>query len=353
MQRELFQTLVENALDVITVVSGDGIISYGSPAVERVLGYKPEELVDQSLFEFVHPDDASSLTNVFNNGIRIPGCTLSLEFRFRHKDGSWCDLGATAKNLLDNPGVAGIVLSSRDITERKQAEKELRRGFEKLQRTTDGMITALAVVTEMKDPYIAGHHQRVTCLACALAEEMGLPEERIESIRTAGAIHDLGKVDLPGEILSKLGPLSNIEFAWVKTHPQVGCDLLKGAELPWPVTQILLQHHERLDGSGYPKGLAGRNILLEARILAVADVVEAMSHRRSYRSAFGVDKALEEVLRNKGALYDPQGVDACLTMFTEKGFTFEETPDTHECISHQKKPPSVSGGSDRGTLSIA
>jgi len=231
MRRELFQTLVENALDVIMVLSSDGIISYGSPAVNCVLGHEPEELVDQSLFEFVHPDDVSSLTNAFNNG--IPGCTVSLEFRFRHKDGSWCDLGATAKNLLDNPGVAGIVLSSRDITERKQAEKELRRGFEKLQRTVDGMITALAVVVEMKDPYIKGHHQRVTCLACAMAEEMGLPRERIESIRMAGAIHDLGKVDLPSEILSKPSPLSNIEFAWVKTHPQVGCDLLKEAKFLW------------------------------------------------------------------------------------------------------------------------
>jgi PAS domain S-box-containing protein len=326
MQREFFQTLVENALDVITILSSDGIISYGSPAIERVLGYEPEELIDQSLFEFVHPDDVSSLTNAFSGGARIPGCTLSLEFRFRHKDGSWCDLEATARNLLDNRGVSGIVLSSRDITERKQAEKELRRGFKKLQRTMDGMIAALAVVVEMKDPYIKGHHQRVTRLACTMAEVMGLPEERIENIRMAGAIHDLGKVDLPSEILSKPSPLSNIEFAWVKTHPQVGCDLLKGAESLRPVTQIMLQHHERLDGSGYPKGLAGRNILLEARILAVADVVEAMSHRRSYRSAFSVDKALEEILRNKGGLYDPHGVDACLTLFTEKGFKFEEDP---------------------------
>ena len=324
MQREFFQPLIENALDVITVLSDDGIIRYESACIERVLGYEPEELIGKSILAFIHPDDVSNVVNAFNDGTQILGCISSFEFRFQHKDGSWCDLGSIAKNLLDNPKVAGVILSSRDITERKRAEKELRQNFEKLQRTLDGMIATLAVVTETKDPYIAGHQRRVTQLACAMAEEMGLTEEQIKGLRVAGTIHDIGKIDLPGEILRKPSSLNDLEFGLVKTHPQVGCDLLKRTEFPWPVAQILLQHHERLDGSGYPKGLAGRNILLEARLLAVADVVEAMSHRRSYRSAFDIDKALEEILRNKGVLYDPQGVDACLRLFTEKGFTFEE-----------------------------
>ena len=326
MQRELFQPSIENALDVITVLSSDGIIRYGNPAIERVLGYEPQEMLGQSLFEFIHPDDVSNVANAFNDGIQVPGCLSSFEFRFQHKDGSWCDLGAIAKNLLNNPDVAGIVLSSRDITQRKQAEEELRQSFEKLQRTLGGTINALVTITENRDPYMTGHHQRVTRLACALAKEMGLPEEQIEGLRVAGTIHDIGKINVPVEILGKPSSLKEYELGLVQTHPQVGYDLLKTTEFPWPVTQILLQHHERLDGSGYPKGLAGRNILLEARLLGVADVVEAMSHRRSYRSPLGVDKALKEILRNKGVLYDPQGVDACLTLFTEKGFAFEEEP---------------------------
>jgi HD-GYP domain-containing protein (c-di-GMP phosphodiesterase class II) len=156
-----------------------------------------------------------------------------------------------------------------------------------------------------------------------MAREMGLAEERIEGIRVAGTLLDIGKIDVPIEILRKPSQLDELELAMVKTHPQVGYDLLRTVEFPWPVAPILLQHHERMDGSGYPKGLVGRNILLEARILGVADVVEAMSHRRSYRSALGIDKALEEILRNKGVLYDPTGVDACLRLFAEKGFTFE------------------------------
>ena len=207
--------------------------------------------------------------------------------------------------------------------EPKWAEEELRQSFEKLQRTLEGTITALAAMVEKRDPYIAGHHQRVTRLACAMAEEMGFTEERIEGIRVAGTLLDIGKIDVPAEILNKPSPLNNFEFAIIKTHPQVGHDLLRTIEFPWPVAPILLQHHERMDGSGYPKGLAGESILLEARILGVADVVEAMTSRRPYRLALGIDKALGEISRNSGVLYDPEGVEACLKLFTEKGFTFK------------------------------
>ena len=205
----------------------------------------------------------------------------------------------------------------------KWTEEELRQSYEQLQRTLDGTIHTLSVITEQRDPYITGHQQRVTRLACAIAEEMGLAEERIEGIRVAGTIHDLGKANLPSEILRKPSSLNGVEFAIIKAHPQIGYDLLKTVEFPWPVAPILLQHHERMDGSGYPKGLMGENILLEARILGVADVVEAMSHRRSHRAALGIDKALGEIARNSGVLYDPEGVDACLKLFTEKGFTLD------------------------------
>jgi HD-GYP domain-containing protein (c-di-GMP phosphodiesterase class II) len=152
---------------------------------------------------------------------------------------------------------------------------------------------------------------------------MGFPEEQIEGLRMAGLIHDIGKISIPAEILSKPVQLNELEWGMIKAHPQVGYDILKTTDFPWPVAQIVLQHHERMDGSGYPRGLSGEEIILEARILGVADVVEAMASFRPYRPARGIDEALEEISQNRGVLYDSQVVDACLKLFTEKGFTFE------------------------------
>jgi hypothetical protein len=209
-----------------------------------------------------------------------------------------------------------------NLAERKRAETELQRSLEKLQVTLEGTIHALASAVEMRDPYTAGHQRGVAQLACAIAKEMGLAEEQIEGIRMAGLIHDIGKINVPAEILSKPGTLNGLEFGLIKTHPQVGHDILNGTlEFPWPVAQIVLQHHERMDGSGYPQGLSGEEILLEARILGVADVVEAMASHRPYRPALSVSQALEEISQNRGILYDPEVVDACLKVFTEKGFS--------------------------------
>jgi putative nucleotidyltransferase with HDIG domain len=176
---------------------------------------------------------------------------------------------------------------------------------------------------EKRDPYTAGHQKRMTKLACAIAEEISLSPDKIERLYIAGIIHDIGKINVPTEILSKPGRLSEIELSLIQTHPQVGSDILKEMELPGEVSSIVLQHHERMDGSGYPSGLSSKDIILEARILAVADVVEAMASNRPYRSALGLDKALEEITKNKGKLYDPEVVDVCLKLFKEKGFKFE------------------------------
>ncbi len=212
---------------------------------------------------------------------------------------------------------AGYVnLYARDITKRKQAEGQLR---ETLEETVD----ALASVLEQRDPYTSGHQRRVAQLACAIAEEMGLGGERIDGLRLAGVIHDVGKISVPAEILSKPTRLKEMEFNIIKTHSQAGHDVLKKIKFLWPIAQMVLQHHERMDGSGYPQGLSGEDILLEARILAVADVVEAMSSHRPYRPALGIDKALSEISEAKGTLYDPDVVDACLKLFREKGFKLE------------------------------
>ena len=182
----------------------------------------------------------------------------------------------------------------------------------------------MASTIEMRDPYTAGHQRRVTLLACSIVEEMGLTEEQFDGLRLAGLVHDLGKINVPVEILNKPGQLSETEFNLIKNHPQSGYNTLKEIAFPWPVAQIVLQHHERLDGSGYPQMLKGEEIMLEARILAVADVVEAMASHRPYRPALGIEKALEEIMKNKGVLYDPEVADACLRIFKDKKFELSD-----------------------------
>lgn len=209
----------------------------------------------------------------------------------------------------------------KNIAERKLALQQLQQSKEKVQETLNNAVQVLASAVETKDPYTAGHQQRVAQLACVIAVEMGLPSDQIEGLRVIGYLHDIGKIGIPAEILSKPGKISEMEFNIIKWHPQAGYDILKALKFPWPVGQGILQHHERLDGSGYPHGLHGEDILLEARVLAVADVMEAMTSYRPYRPALGIEKALEEIKKNKGRLYDPEVVHACLSVY-KKGFEF-------------------------------
>ncbi|MBM3285375.1 MAG: HD domain-containing protein, partial [Candidatus Aminicenantes bacterium] len=218
---------------------------------------------------------------------------------------------------------SGHVLVFRDISARKQTEQALKESRDRLHQALQGTIQAVALTIEIRDPYTAGHQRRVSKLACAIAEEIGLPQDQIEGLRVAGDIHDIGKIYVPAEILSKPGQITAIEYGIIKTHPQVGYDILKTIKFPWPVAQIVLQHHERLDGSGYPLGLAGDQILMEARILIVADTVEAMSSHRPYRPAQGIEKALEEIIQYKGVQYDAAVVEACVRLFREKNFRLD------------------------------
>ena len=203
------------------------------------------------------------------------------------------------------------------ITERTDS---LRVANERLVMAMNGFVEAMAMTVEMRDPYTAGHQNRVSRLACAIAEELGLNGAQVEGLRMAGMIHDLGKITVPAEILNKPGRLSEIEFSLIKTHSRLGYEILKDIAFPWPIAQIVLQHHERLDGSGYPRGLTEKDILLEAKILAVADVIEAMASHRPYRPALSLDEALEEIERHKGRFYDSEVTDACLRLFREKDF---------------------------------
>jgi PAS domain S-box-containing protein/putative nucleotidyltransferase with HDIG domain len=222
----------------------------------------------------------------------------------------------------DKVGVGGYI---RDITERKQAQENIKQAMEKLRKTLTGTIQAVSLIVEMKDPYTAGHQRRVSRLASAIAQEMGLPADVIDSVRTAGVLHDIGKISVPSEILSKPTHLTDIEFELIKVHARSGYSILKDAELPHSIAKIVLQHHERLEGSGYPDGLKGDEILLEARILGIADTVEAIASHRPYRPGHGINIALEEIEKNKGILYDADAVDACCKLFREKRFSFETT----------------------------
>jgi HD-GYP domain-containing protein (c-di-GMP phosphodiesterase class II) len=210
-----------------------------------------------------------------------------------------------------------------DITERKKAEKKLGETLSGLRNALGGIIQVLSATIEKRDPYTAGHQRRVADLARAIGQEMGLPADRVEGLYMAGVIHDIGKVSIPAEILSKPTRLTEIEYNLIQSHSQVGHDILENVDFSWPLAEMVLQHHERMNGSGYPQGLKGENILLEARILAVSDVVEAMASHRPYRPALGIEAALEEIEKNKGVFYDPDVVSACLTLFREKGFKFK------------------------------
>lgn len=209
------------------------------------------------------------------------------------------------------------------LDERNKAHAELQKSLEKLGLALDQTVTALASTVELKDPYTSGHQRRVMQIACAVAEEMGLAHSQIDGIRIAGLLHDIGKISVPSEILSKPGQLTDAEFNLLKDHPRMAHEILKGVEFPWPIGKIVLQHHEYIDGSGYPVGLKDGDLLLESKIVCVADVVEAMSSHRPYRPSLGIEFALGEIERSKGIRYDAGVVNAALKLFREKGFAIE------------------------------
>ncbi len=210
----------------------------------------------------------------------------------------------------------GIILRNVKLSE--SLYKELKKSTDKIKTNIEGTIRAMAMTVEMRDPYTAGHQRQVANLASAIAEKMGISKEQIDSIHLAGTIHDIGKMQVPTEILNKCGRLTELEFDMIKTHSQAGYDILKTIEFQWPIADFVLQHHERMDGSGYPSGLEGKDILIEAKILSVADVVDAIVPHRPYRPALGIKKAQEEIFDNRGIVYDSDVVDACMSIISEK-----------------------------------
>jgi PAS domain S-box-containing protein/putative nucleotidyltransferase with HDIG domain len=306
--------IFENIHDGIIVTDLEGNIIRWNPAAEKMFGYYQDEVFQKKL---------GMLTTRFIKGNLRDGRWAG-EMNFTRKDGTEGICETTVIPLRDERGVISAVFGvSHDITEYKRSEEELQKSYHKLRETLIATVNSLASTVEMRDPYTAGHQRRVTILACAIAEEMGLTEEQFDGLRLAGLVHDIGKFNVPVEILNKPGRITETEFNIIKTHPLAGYNLLKEIEFPWPVAQIVLQHHERLDGTGYPQGLKNGGIMLEAKILAVADVVEAMASHRPYRPALGIGVALEEIKKNKGTYYDPAVVDVCTRLFTDKGLTLD------------------------------
>ena len=206
--------------------------------------------------------------------------------------------------------------------EYNQVDKKLKQSYKKLQKIIEGTANIITKVVELRDPYSTGHQQKVSKLAAAIAREMKLSQDKIEGTRIASLVHDIGKVNLPTEIVSKPSKLIEVEFNLIKNYPKVGYDILKKVDFPWPIAEIVLQHQEKIDGSGYPRGLKGSEICIEAKILGVANVVEAMSSYKSYRPALSIDEALAEISENKNILFDPEVVDTCIRLFKEKDFKF-------------------------------
>ena len=206
--------------------------------------------------------------------------------------------------------------------EYNQMDKELKQIYKKLQKFIEGIAYIITEIVEIRDPYLRGHHQRVSKLATVIAKEMKLPQDKIEGVKIASLVHDVGKVNLPTEIVSKPSALFEVEFNLLKNHPRTGYEILKKVDSPWPIAEIVFQQYEKIDGSGYPRGLKGAEILIEAKILGVANVVEAMSSCKSYRPALSIDEALAEISKNKNILFDPEVVDTCTKLFKEKGFKF-------------------------------
>ena len=294
-----------------------------NPAAEKIFGYPQEEAKGRHSSFIVPEVYRKHVDRVWSGLMSRRGGDRSTNENVT-KDGRtiFCEWYNTP--LIDGHGrVVGVASLAQEVTERKLAEEALRKGLDKLRTTLKASIDSLASAIEMRDPYTAGHQERVTRLARAIGEEMGLDGERLEAIEIAGAIHDIGKLYVPAEILSKPTKLTEIEYALIKMHAQAGFTILSKIDFPWPIADIVHQHHEYLNGSGYPQGLHGKDILLESKILCVADVVEAMSSHRPYRPALGIQAALDEISQKRGLLYDREVVDACSRLFREKKFKFE------------------------------
>ncbi len=314
-----YRRLFETAQDGILLLNAETAqIEDVNPYLMKMLDYSHDEFLGKKLWEVGAFADVAESKKMFlelqtNDYVRYEDLPL------KTRAGTKIEVEFVS-NAYDCEGIRVIQCNIRDISERKRAEGASLRYLEQLKTALMNTVEVATIISEMRDPYTARHERRVALMAGAIGGEMGLDEKQQEGLRVAGSLHDIGMISIPTEILSKPGRISKIEMELIKAHAQASHDVLCGMEWPWPVATVALQHHERLDGSGYPNGLSGDQIILEARIMAVAYVVEAMSSHRPYRASLGIDRALAEIENGSGVLYDASAVNACLNLFRNKGF---------------------------------
>jgi PAS domain S-box-containing protein len=319
-----YRSLYVDSRDSIMVLSPDRGFIAANPATIKLFACRDEQdfmnYSPTSLSPEYQPDGVRSIDKSYEM------MCLALEkgshfFEWMHRRADGTDFPVTVLlSRFESSATPLLQATVRDITERKLVEAELQRTLDSLSKAFNTIVQVLISAIEARDPYTSGHQFRSSNLACAIATEMGLPQDKIDGLLMAGSIHDIGKISIPAEILSKPTKLTDIEFSLIKEHSHSGYEMLKDVESPWPLAQIVYQHHERMDGSGYPRNLKGDEIIMEARIMAVADVVEAMASHRPYRPGLGIDAALAEIEKNKGTFYDNAVADACLRLFREKGY---------------------------------
>jgi PAS domain S-box-containing protein len=309
---ERFRAVAEQNITGIYVLQ-DGVVKYANPRCAEIGGYTPEEIIGKPALAFVPEQWRGVIRKQMEERTKGVSKTAQYTFTARRKDGSSVEVGIHSTRAVfgGKPAVLGVM---QDVSERKVAEQIAERHLVQLESALAGVIDALSTMVELRDPYTAGHQRQVGDIAAAIGEELELPADHIKGLRFAGYVHDIGKIAIPAEILSKPGKLTANEFALIKTHAEQGYDVLKGIAFPWPIARAILEHHERVDGSGYPRGLKGEDISLEARIIAVADTVEAMSSHRPYRAALGLDAAMREIQEQSGKRYDERVVAACLRL---------------------------------------
>jgi PAS domain S-box-containing protein/putative nucleotidyltransferase with HDIG domain len=313
-----FRLIVEQSIVGIYMVDESRFL-YGNARLCEVLGLTPQELLRKSLADVVHPEDRALVLGKVRERVSGAAQDTRYEFRILKPDGTVRDVGVHGRRI-EFEGRHVVMGVLQDITDRVRAEKTVDAQLQELREAMHGAVTAVSRMMQVRDSYTASHGKRVASIACAIGEEIGLDAFQIEGLDVIGGLHDIGKVSVPAEILSKPSRLTPVEFVLVKEHARTGHQILAGIKFPWPVAEAVLQHHERLDGSGYPQGLKNGAILLEARILAIADVVESMASHRPYRAALGVEAALAEIEGGLGKLYDAAAGVACLRLFRQRGY---------------------------------
>jgi PAS domain S-box-containing protein/putative nucleotidyltransferase with HDIG domain len=314
-----FSTILNSIADGVIVADSQGKVNYMNPVAEEITKYSLNEKTGHNINELINIEN-TALEHMREADSSNPASEAGYNFLIT-KDEEKIPIDYSVAPQKNEKGkFIGTVMVIKDVSERVKYEQKVHESLDQLRKAMGGMIQAIAYTIETRDPYTAGHQRRVADLAREIAQAIGLESNKIEGIRMAGVIHDLGKISVPAEILSKPGKLTEIEFNLIKIHPQIGYEILNPIEFPWPVADIIYQHHEKINGSGYPRGLGGDEIMVEAKILTVADVVEAMASHRPYRAAKGIDSALAEIDKNKGILYDKDIAETCIDLFKTRGY---------------------------------